>query len=258
MALRHEQNWIPLTLLMVMSALLAACDGQAPAVPLAAATPVAMGSPVSLAPALTPTPTPSPTVTPTSTPTATPTITPTPTPHPLTIIHMRGQTYPGSDLTIEQTLAPGFNYSRYIASYLSEGLKLYALLTVPRGVKPANGWPVVVFNHGYIPPSEYRTTERYIAYTDAFSRNGYIVLKSDYRGHGDSEGRPSSAYSSPAYTVDVLNAVASIKRFKDADSNRIGMWGHSMGGQITLRAMVVSKDIKAGVIWGGVVAPFSR
>ena len=34
------------------------------------------------------------------------------------------------------------------------------------------------------------------------------------------------------------------------------MWGHSMGGQVTFRAMVVSKDIKAGVIWGGVVAPY--
>jgi len=29
------------------------------------------------------------------------------------------------------------------------------------------------------------------------------------------------------------------------------MWGHSMGGEITLRAMVVSRDINAGVIWAG-------
>jgi uncharacterized protein len=34
------------------------------------------------------------------------------------------------------------------------------------------------------------------------------------------------------------------------------MWGHSMGGHITLRSMVVNKDIKAGVIWGGVVASY--
>ena len=34
------------------------------------------------------------------------------------------------------------------------------------------------------------------------------------------------------------------------------MWGHSMGGFLTLRAMVISKDIKAGVIWSGVVAPY--
>ena len=54
----------------------------------------------------------------------------------------------------------------------------------------------------------------------------------------------------------MLNALASVKAFGDADPNRIGMWGHSLGGQLTLRAMVVAKDIKAGVIWGGVVAPY--
>jgi len=31
----------------------------------------------------------------------------------------------------------------------------------------------------------------------------------------------------------VLNAVASVKRYPDADPDRIGMWGHSMGGHIT-------------------------
>ena len=34
------------------------------------------------------------------------------------------------------------------------------------------------------------------------------------------------------------------------------MWGHSMGGYITLRAMVIDADIKAGVIWAGVVASY--
>ena len=35
------------------------------------------------------------------------------------------------------------------------------------------------------------------------------------------------------------------------------MWGHSLGGYITLRAMVVSGDIKAGVIWAGVVGSYN-
>jgi uncharacterized protein len=176
--------------------------------------------------------------------------------NPLSIESLRNGEYPGSDITIEQTLTPGSNYNRYITSYKSEGLKIYALLTVPNGEKPESGWPVVVFNHGFIPPAEYRTTERYIAYTDAFSRNGYIVFRSDYRGHGNSEGRAEGGYGSNAYTIDVLNALSSIKNYKDSDPERIGMWGHSMGGHITLRSMVVNKDIKAGVIWGGVVASY--
>jgi uncharacterized protein len=176
--------------------------------------------------------------------------------HPLMVEHMRQQEYPGSDIVIEETLAPGSNYNRYIASYRSEGLKIYALLTVPRGAKPATGWPVIIFNHGYIPPEQYRTTERYVAYVDGFARNGYIVFRSDYRGHGFSEGETGSSRGSPAYTIDVLNAVAAMKRYADADPDRIGMWGHSMGGLLTLRSMVTTNDVKVGVIWAGVVASY--
>jgi len=177
--------------------------------------------------------------------------------YPLSIAAMRNKVYPGSALTIEQTLADGANYHQYIASYLSDGLKIYGLLTVPTGTKPATGWPVIIFNHGYIPPQTYRTTERYVAYVDAFARVGYIVFKSDYRGNGNSQGQPEGAYYSPAYATDVLNAVATLKKYADADPNRIGMWGHSMGGNITLRDIVVNThDIKVAVIWGGVVGSY--
>ena len=169
---------------------------------------------------------------------------------------MRLQAYPGSDLVVEQELDPGGNYTRTIVSYRSEGLKIYALLTVPYGEMPPSGWPAIVFNHGYIPPTEYRTTERYIAYVDRLAASGYIVLRPDYRGHGSSEGAALGAYSRPDYTIDVLNAVASIRRYPQADPERVGMWGHSMGGHITLRAMVTTREIKAGVIWGGVVASY--
>lgn len=253
----------------MLTVLLTGCAGE-----IQAQLPQPSPAPTELAPTTptaTPTSTPlaTPTNSPTPPPTATtpatatprpPTATPTPTPtplHPLTIEWLRQQTYPGSDLTIEETLEPGDNYARYIATYRSEGLKIYALLTVPTGEKPPSGWPVIIFNHGYISPDQYRTTERYVDYVDALARNGYIVLKSDYRGHGASEGEATGGYDSPAYTIDVLNAVASLKKYPEADPNRIGMWGHSMGGQVTLRAMVAAKeDIKAGVIWAGVVAAY--
>lgn len=184
--------------------------------------------------------------------------------NPLSISSLRAGHFPGSDIMIEETLEQGSNYERYLASYKSEGLKIYALLTIPSGVPPKSGWPAIIFNHGYIPPSEYRTTERYIAYVDGFARNGYIVMRPDYRGHGESDGEAPGGYGSNAYVIDVLNAVSSVKRYNDqissqtkiVDIDRIGMWGHSMGGFITLRNMVVTKDIKAGVIWAGVVGSY--
>jgi len=174
----------------------------------------------------------------------------------LAIDAMRQREYPGSDLAIEQTLTPGINYRRYVASYQSDGLKIFGLLTVPSGPKPATGWPVIIFNHGYIPPTVYRTTERYVAYVDAFARNGYIVFKPDYRGFGSSQGQAVSAYYAPDDTVDVLNAVTTMQRYANADPNRIGMWGHSMGGNITLRALVIDPRTKVAVIWAGVNATY--
>ncbi len=213
-------------------------------------------------------PTPPPTAVPTATPTATRTpapspspsptvtLTATPTPHPMDILAQRGASYPGSDIVFEQELPRGTGYRRFYISYRSEGLKIYALLTLPDGETPPGGWPAIVFNHGYIPPDVYRTTERYVAYVDRLARSGYIVLRSDYRGHDRSEGEASGAYGHPGYTADVLNAVAALKRFPPANPQRIGMWGHSMGGFLTLRSMVISPDIRAGVIWAGVVASY--
>ena len=175
--------------------------------------------------------------------------------HPLSIETLRTGEYPGSDFVIEQTLEPSSNYSRYVASYKSEGLKIYGLLTIPNNV-PENGLPAIVFNHGYIAPSVYRTTEKYVAYQDAFARSGYITFKSDYRGHGNSEGIASGGYGSNDYTIDVLNAVSSIQKMDEVDPTRIGMWGHSMGGHITLESMVVNPDVKVGVIWAGVVGSY--
>jgi len=193
---------------------------------------------------------------PSITSTTAPIPTATPILFPMSIPALRAGKYPGSAITIVKELTKGSNYRRYYAYYLSDGLKIYALLTVPDGETPEGGWPAIVFNHGYIPPNVYKTTERYIAYVDEIAKAGYVVFRIDYRGHDASEGEAKGAYGDPGYQIDVLNAVASIKQFPDVNPNKIGMWGHSMGGYLTLRTMVISKDVKVGVIWAGVVASY--
>lgn len=159
----------------------------------------------------------------------------------------------GSQITFEQELAKGANYSRYIASYLSEGNRIRGLLTVPFGIAPEGGFKAIVFNHGFIPPTTYRTTERYVAYVDLLAQAGFVVFKIDMRGHDTSEGEPSGSYFSPGYTIDAISALKSLQTLDFIDPQGIGMWGHSMAGNLTLRAMLIEPDIKAGVIWAGAV-----
>jgi dipeptidyl aminopeptidase/acylaminoacyl peptidase len=177
--------------------------------------------------------------------------------HPMSVEAMREVSYPGSQFSEIQKLPPGSNYTRKLVSYQSDGLKIQGLLTVPTGQMPEGGWPAIVFNHGYIPPEVYRPTERYIAYVDMLARSGFVIFRPDYRGHADSEGTPEGAYFAPGYTVDVLNAFSSLQQMKEVNPKRIGLWGHSLGGFITQKAIVIEPEIKASVVWGGVVGTYA-
>ena len=172
---------------------------------------------------------------------------------PISIDYLRSLNITSEKVKIEEELVDGSNYKRYIASFLSEGNKIYSLLTVPIDKEPTNGFPAIIFNHGYIPPSQYQTTEGYISYVDYLARNDFIVFKIDFRGNGRSEGDPSGSYFSSAYTIDAISALKSLQKFEKVDPKRIGIWGHSMMGNDVLRAMLVTKEIKAGVIWAGSV-----
>jgi len=188
------------------------------------------------------------------------TITPTPTENEvfevgreITIEYLRDIEISGSEITFEEGLSHASNYSQHLVSYISEGNKIYGLLTIPDGEPPEGGFKAIVFNHGYIPPAAYRTTERYTAYVDHLARSGFVVFKIDYRGHGESEGEPSGSYFSPGYTIDSITALKSLQMMEIIDPQGIGMWGHSMAGNLVLRAMLIEEDIKAGVIWSGAV-----
>jgi dipeptidyl aminopeptidase/acylaminoacyl peptidase len=187
------------------------------------------------------------------------TLGPTPSPFPfqeMTIPYLRQRPY-NSKLQDLNKLEENENYTAYLTSYTSDNLNIKGLLTIPKGQKPKNGWPAIVFVHGYVPPQDYKTTEKYVAYVDYLAKSGFVVFKTDLRGHGSSEGQPIGAYYSSDYVVDTLNAYNALQKVNFIDKNKIGLWGHSMGGNIVFRSMVVKENIPAVVIWAGAVYTYS-
>ncbi len=180
---------------------------------------------------------------------------PSPTPFPfqeLTIPYLQKQTF-NSNLAELEEISEAGTYTSYLTSYQSDGLKINGLLTQPKGNPPDGGWPGIVFIHGYIPPDDYRTTEKYNDYVDYLARNGLVVFKIDLRGHGDSEGKPCGAYYSSDYVIDTLNAYSALQNADFVDETKVGLWGHSMAGNLVLRSLVSKPDIPAAVVWAGTV-----
>jgi dipeptidyl aminopeptidase/acylaminoacyl peptidase len=172
--------------------------------------------------------------------------------HELTIPFLSQREYV-SNLGELEEISQSASYTSYLTTYDSDGLKINGLLTIPKGEKPKNGWPALVFIHGYIPPSTYKTLEKYTSHVDYLASKGIVVFKIDLRGHGQSEGEASGAYYSSDYVVDVLNAHSALKNTSFINEDNISLWGHSMAGNVVLRSIAANHNIKKAIIWAGAV-----
>jgi dienelactone hydrolase len=191
--------------------------------------------------------------TPVPTLTSTPAESPTPDPYAgLTIQDLIARAYGGGVLQIIEPLDENAFFARYLIAYPSDGLQIYGFMDIPKGDGP---FPVVIASHGYIDPGVYNTLDYTTGYADALASAGYLVLHPNLRGYPPSDGGPDLFRVGMA--VDVLNLIALVKEqggtagaLANADPGRIGLWGHSMGGGISTRVMVVSPDVKAVLLYG--------
>ncbi len=168
----------------------------------------------------------------------------------ITIPYFRGRIYKSSIGELEK-IGDNGSYDMFLTDYDSDGFKINALLTIPNGEAPEGGWPAIVFVHGYIPPGQYVTTERYGDYVDYLANNEFVVFKIDLRGHGDSEGKAGGSYYGSDYVIDILNAYGALQSSNFVNKKKIGLWGHSMAGNIVLRSLASKPEIPAAVIWAG-------
>jgi dipeptidyl aminopeptidase/acylaminoacyl peptidase len=143
------------------------------------------------------------------------------------------------------------------------------MMNVPKGSgAPDEAFPVIVLNHGFVDPGRFPTGSYIRAEADYLARQGYLTLSPDYRGHsgggGDSESAGPNVRGENTfrvdYAVDVLSLLHAIPTIAQADPARIGMWGHSMGGGIALKALSVDrgKRVDAAVLYGAMSGDETR
>lgn len=174
-----------------------------------------------------------------------------------TIEALRARPARGSDFRMAEAASAGGAYRRLPIAYRAGNLTLTGIMTVPSGAVPDAGFPVLILNHGLIDPKIYTSGRGSKREQDFFTKNGYITLHPDYRGHASSSPNTNPHHDFYiGYTEDVMALVDAIKNYGGAlmDTERIGMWGHSMGGGIASRAAVLSPDIRAFALFAPISA----
>ena len=186
---------------------------------------------------------------------------------PISIEGLQQRTYI-SEMNFEVYLEDTPKYSSKLMSYTSDSLKIYVLVTIPKSQKPKNGFPILLFGHGFHPaPKKYgvsfktgadwRPGDYYRGFPEAFAENGYVVITPDYRGHNISEGfkfTQTSYLASAYYAIDMLNLINALSGFENCNTENIFYLGHSMGGDVALKVLLATNKIKAASIWSGVSA----
>jgi dipeptidyl aminopeptidase/acylaminoacyl peptidase len=213
-------------------------------------SPPSPSSTVTILPSNTPTTLPSPTPTVEATPSA------SPTPDPwtgLSIDSLTARTYGGGNIEIVETLAANSYFTRTLITYPSDGLDIYGFMNTPVVGEPP--YPVVIALHGYINPEIYHTIDYTTRYADALAREGYLVIHPNLRGYPPSDEGDNLFRVGMA--IDTLNLISLIKQqagkpgpLSMADPDKIGIWGHSMGGGISTRVITISSDVRAAVLYG--------
>jgi dipeptidyl-peptidase 4 len=132
-----------------------------------------------------------------------------------------------------------------------DGTILHASMIKPPDFDPARKYPVLIETYGGPDAQDVRDQWGGALWSDVMAQRGYIVWSLDNRG---STGR-GHAFETPIYhqfgKIELADQLAGVKYLKSlayVDGTRIGIWGWSYGGYMTLTALFHAPDVfKAGV-----------
>ncbi|MEW6715865.1 MAG: prolyl oligopeptidase family serine peptidase [Nitrospirota bacterium] len=159
---------------------------------------------------------------------------------------LRLEKFKGRGIKIIRALEEKQAFTRYLIEYDSQGLGISGMMNVPKGEGP---FPVVILNHGHYDPIKFSIGLGFKSAADIFAENGYVAVGADFRNNGNSD-KGEDFFEHIGSLHDVLYLVEAVKELPYVRRERIGMWGYSGGGWLTLKALVISNDIKAAALFG--------
>jgi uncharacterized protein len=129
-------------------------------------------------------------------------------------------------------------------SFESDGATLRGTLSLPDS---SRAYPAVVVAHGSLGGSRDYFLYRHLA--ELLSECGVATFRFDRRGEGASGGASDASFTQLAR--DLSRATAAVAAHPCVDSRRVGLWGVSQGGWITVLSATQGSPIAALAIVSG-------
>ena len=131
--------------------------------------------------------------------------------------------------------------------FKSAGQQIIGILHTPKSKRRV---PVVILVHGWSGNSLGVWNALFVKAARVFAKNGFAVLRFDFRGSGSSEGEFENQTIS-SMLLDLKNVIDQIAKHEAINSNKIALIGHSQGGYISILHTPKDKRVKAVVLWMG-------
>ena len=159
-----------------------------------------------------------------------------------------------SQIRLEDVLKEEEDYTSYLFTYLSENKEVSGLANIPVKNGP---FPVVIMLRGFVDREIYETGVGTRRSAEELAKAGYITLAPDFLGYGESASPSADVFEERfEKNTTVLNLIASIPTLDKADSEKVGIWGHSNGGQIAISVLEIADKPYPTVLWAPVSKPF--
>ncbi|MEO9571900.1 MAG: prolyl oligopeptidase family serine peptidase [Polaribacter sp.] len=140
----------------------------------------------------------------------------------------------------------------YKITYLSDSLKVKGFIAKPI----AKGkFPCIISNRGGTGEFGKWSEVGVSFFLGKLASWGYVVVASQYRGNGGSEGKEEAGGKD---INDVLNLIPTLNEIENADTSRIGLEGASRGGMMTYQSLKKTCQFKAAVVLAGAANAFEQ
>ena len=135
-------------------------------------------------------------------------------------------------------------------TFRSAGQQIVGMLNRPRGRGPR---PAVIMLHGFTGNS-IEAHRLFVEAARQLSGQGYVVLRYDARGAGNSAGSFADL-SITSQIADARVALRWLRRQPGVDSRRIALLGLSMGGMVASHVLTKERRVRAAVLWNPLAHP---